>query len=105
MRQPRRFGNREGRRGECYHHRSRRCTERHAVNRTTIQISLISCQNVRHFKKCYTDRLLSVRVLDYFDNINYITKLKIQIVYCYKGCSSINVTMCFCGLNVVWLYM
>ena len=55
----------------------------------TLDNSLISCKNVHHFKKCYTDRLLNrtlcVRVLDYFANRNEITKLNIQIVYCYKG--------------------
>ena len=53
----------------------------------SLDNSLISCKNVHLFKKCYTDRLLNsffnVRVLDHLANINYITKLNIQIVYCY----------------------
>ena len=30
----------------------------------TLDNSLISCKNVHHFKKCYTDRLLNSYVLE-----------------------------------------
>ena len=30
----------------------------------TLDNSLISCKNIYHFKKCYTDRLLNIYVLE-----------------------------------------
>ena len=59
----------------------------------SLNNSLISCKNVHHFKRNYTDKVLNSCVQDHFPNINKITKLNIQIVYCYNGFSSINVTI------------
>ena len=42
----------------------------------SLDNSLISCKNVHHFKKCYTDRLLNSYVLDHFCQHKLDNKIK-----------------------------